>query len=318
MLCVFHNFNESAWLKDSRNIPIREVEDRLLDRANDLSQKITLTPVDSMSKELLNGFDVVVGADGSKSWVNDTFFEECNKVIVEDTKSTDYALGVAFTMPDGGLPLSQGMNMVLTVSQRRYLLNASSISGSGYLNIALSEDEMKLVTNSHGAANVSNPGMLPVLVHGQGAPEDAFTPYVEAFALGPYGPGMSTPASKLWTDTVCDGLKLFNIPQECVTSVVGIKLRLNRATTVITSNRQHIPKDGKPCVYFLIGDAAFSTHFWPGRGMNSALKEAAMLGLCLRDWIKKGVRKVHTTERVNYILSPHTDMLFSIDFVKLW
>ena len=25
---------------------------------------------------------------------------------------------------------------------------------------------------------------------------------------------------------------------------------------------------------FLVGDAAFQTHFWPGRGLNSAFKEA--------------------------------------------
>ena len=32
---------------------------------------------------------------------------------------------------------------------------------------------------------------------------------------------------------------------------------------------------------FLVGDAAFQTHFWPGRGLNSAFKEVAMLAWCL-------------------------------------
>ena len=30
-------------------------------------------------------------------------------------------------------------------------------------------------------------------------------------------------------------------------------------------------------VLALCGDAAFQTHFWPGRGMNSVIKEASML-----------------------------------------
>jgi hypothetical protein len=34
---------------------------------------------------------------------------------------------------------------------------------------------------------------------------------------------------------------------------------------------------------FLVGDAAFQTHFWPGRGLNSAFKEVAMLAWCLTD-----------------------------------
>ena len=63
----------------------------------------------------------------------------------------DTALGIAFKVPKNecnhhrGLPFEQNVNCALSIAQRRYLLNARRINVTGYLNVQLSNDEMKHV-----------------------------------------------------------------------------------------------------------------------------------------------------------------------------
>jgi hypothetical protein len=86
---------------------------------------------------------------------------------------------------------------------------------------------------------------------------------------------------RLW-QVVLDGLKLFGIKEEHVSNIVGIPLPIRYSKNIVFELND-VPEGLKERWGFLVGDAAFQTHFWPGRGLNSAFKEVAMLAWCLTD-----------------------------------
>ncbi|CAF5008493.1 unnamed protein product, partial [Rotaria socialis] len=130
---LFRNIEERVW-PTSRNIPIREVEDRLFDLLKPFvhNGQIELVPenLNEQSECLIKGnFDILVGADGANSFVR----RYCNIQMISE--GLEYACGVAYNIPNdvpsSEAPLHQAMNCVLTVSQTRYLVN-SSTSRHGY------------------------------------------------------------------------------------------------------------------------------------------------------------------------------------------
>ena len=246
---------EVVWGPGSRNLAIRQVEDQLLERAQDLA--ITLETGDSTDG--VEGFDLVVGADGSKS--------PTRRLMGMDdvvSKGTDDALGIAFQIPEGkyphGLPFQQVDNVLLTIAQRRYLLNASSIDRTGYLNMHLTPSEAALAVRADGQPCVF--GRSPGYVGGDGA----FKPQLDS---------PESPSGRLWK-SILTGLALFGIDPRDVTSIVRIKINVSHSPRLVG-------KVGK-AVAVLVGDAAFQTHFWPGRGMNSVLKEAAVLAYAVSNF----------------------------------
>ena len=69
------------------------------------------------------------------------------------------------------------VNCALSIAQRRYLLNASRISGTGYLNVQLSNDKMKhvLTLEDTQPCTWTNPAYLKISdTHGK-----TFKPYAE-------------------------------------------------------------------------------------------------------------------------------------------
>jgi len=86
----------------------------------------------------LGDFDVLVGADGSNSFVR----RYCNIHMINE--GVEYACGIAYDIPDKVVsadePLHVALNCILTVSQTRYLVNSLS-NHHGYLNIRLIQDE---------------------------------------------------------------------------------------------------------------------------------------------------------------------------------
>ncbi len=79
-----------------------------------------------------------------------------------------------------------------------------------------------------------------------------------------------------------DGLKLFGIKVEHVSNIVGIRLAIRSSRNVIFELND-VPGGSKDRWGFLVGNAAFQTHLWQGRGLKSAFKELAMLAWCLTD-----------------------------------
>mmetsp|Transcript_143108 Transcript_143108/g.457313 ORF Transcript_143108/g.457313 Transcript_143108/m.457313 type:complete len:805 (-) Transcript_143108:157-2571(-) len=297
---LFRNVNESVWSRTSYNIPIREVEDRLLERAqmNDVSGVLSLEVLnhtgsdEALSTSLLCRFNIIIGADGSKSWVRRHLF----KIDEEGMQSggRDLALGIEFQIPEhlhkSGLPHAQPLNVVLTVSQCRFLLNASSVTRSGFLNMQLTKEEWDLAKRVDGQSCVfaRSPGIL--LRNGQVlAEKQNFKPQVDS----KHDRG-SFASRNLWK-SIIDGLKLFGIDQEHVSSIVGVELNVRYSPKVV--------QDVGETICLLVGDAAFQTHFWPGRGMNSVFKEAASLANSL---FLVG-RRVQCGERLGSGLLPFTE-----------
>ena len=69
-------------------------------------------------------------------------------------------------------------------------------------------------------------------------------------------------------ETIREGLRLFGLTEEHMTSIVGIPLTPAYAVKFVTQTT--IAE--RELRVFLVGDAAISHHFWPGRGLNTGLK----------------------------------------------
>ena len=134
---LFTNIDERVW-PTSRNIPIEEVEDRLLDLIQPFVQigqvKLIDKQFNELSQQLIDGeFDILVGVDGSNSFVH----RYCNIELMSE--GIEYACGVAYHLSDDQ-SLHQALNCILTICQTRYLVN-SSLSHRGYLNVRLTRSE---------------------------------------------------------------------------------------------------------------------------------------------------------------------------------
>jgi flavin-dependent dehydrogenase len=295
--------NEAVWSISSRNIPISLVEDSLLERAQqwDVKDSISFQPIPKLERpedilhlqSLLTNSDIVIAADGANSWTREHIFGITKEQLEEPKEQNgrprvDRALGVAFIIPKGGdfpagLPFEQSINVISTLSQRRFLLNASSPRRSGYVNILLSNDEWKLVKTVDG--NRCRFGINPGFIRPHGPSSSIRTNpdvHLPDHSLKEFAPAKdaredpSGPGAKLW-QTVLDGLSMFGLQLSYVTNIVGIKLRVRSTRTAL----KYGLRDQPDTIGFLVGDAAFQTHFWPGRGMNSVLKEANLLAYCI-------------------------------------
>ena len=173
-----------------------------------------------------SAFQIVIGVDGAGSLTRQFVFGMSDMV----THGEDTALDIAFKVPKiecnhhKGLPFEQNVNCALSIAQRRYLLNARRINVTGYLNVQLSNDEMKhaLTLEDTQPCTWTNPAYLNISdTHGK-----TFKPYADYMNnLG------SEESRRLWS--VClDGLKLFGLTEEHLTNVVGIRLAVRYAKKV--------------------------------------------------------------------------------------
>ncbi|CAF3734821.1 unnamed protein product [Adineta steineri] len=273
---LFQKINERVW-PTSRNIPIREVEDRLLDLIQPFVQnsQVELIPeqLNEQSRHLIEGdFDVLVGADGSNSFVR----RYCNIQMISE--GIEYACGVAYNIPEDvpplDEPLHQALNCILTISQTRYLVN-SSASRRGYLNIRLIQNEYNEL-------------------------RECLQPFQNRNASLNLLDYDKCPCSPVWS-IVRQGLDFFKISAKYVIRVVPIEINVRHASIVVRELRFEInktqptasasdnltsvtenvsgseKKQFKTMLAFLAGDAAMNVHFWPGRGMNSGMKAAMAL-----------------------------------------
>ena len=208
----------------------------------------------------IGNFDVLVGADGSNSFVR----RYCNIQMISE--GLEYACGVAYNIPKevapADEPLHQALNCILTVSQTRYLVNSSN-SRRGYLNIRLIQSEYDELRERLLTFQSRN----------------------EAIDLMDYD---KCPQSPVWS-IIRQGLDFFRIAPKFVFRVVPIEINVRHASIVVREMRYEVEEpstevDKKPkkhqyktALAFLVGDAALNVHFWPGRGMNSGMKGAMAL-----------------------------------------
>jgi 2-polyprenyl-6-methoxyphenol hydroxylase-like FAD-dependent oxidoreductase len=237
---LFQHVDEAVWGQSTRNIPIREVEDRLLELAQTApyNECITLhsSPRSSSVSEhraflkeviIKDNPTVVIGADGAGSMTRDVFDIE-RVEIPENQARSDFVLAVALRVREGefatGLPLSQHCNVIMTLFQHRFLLNASSVERSGYLNILLSRDEwtyMQLCGAFRGARQRCDWGHQGHVYPGDdvNAHDDEFYPSYQ------HKRGIPGPEADLW-QTVLDGLTFFGLNVSHIENIVGITINV--------------------------------------------------------------------------------------------
>ena len=167
------------------------------------------------------------------------------------------------------------------------ILFSLKISRSGYLNVQLSHDEMRHVLTQQETPETctwANPGYLNIV-------GKTFKPYYDF-----KNNSGEDESRRLW-QVVLDGLKLFGIKVEHVINIVGIPLPIRYSKNIVFELND-VTGGFKDRWGFLVGDAAFQTHFWPGRGLNSAFKEVVMLAWCLTDKFAANNR-LRRTDRIH-------------------
>ena len=265
---LFENIDEQVWSKTSQNIAIREVEDQLLKRAQDSIFQNYLSfqcpndknfgddTTEEYKKNISELYDVIIGADGSKSWVRSEMMNIKDEALT--LHGTDLALGISFDIEEGrfsaGLPFPQSHNVFYTLAQRRFLLNASSIERTGFLNMQISQKEYDMSVREDGKPCVF--GRAPGFVLQENEPlpsiEDdrrrrLFQPQLDARSLrlgieieskgeskgeskveskkeeskeieNPEEKDKKKHSAQLW-ESIMDGLRLFGIPLDSVKEV---------------------------------------------------------------------------------------------------
>lgn len=252
---------ERVW-PQSFNLQIRKIEDALLKRAQDsvFNGIIHLHGAEiideaTLMQEAGDNFHLLLGTDGTKSWVRRQYFSE-----EEESCGKSFALGIALDRGKKGLPRPQALNIFLTLCQTRFLLNASDHDGTGYLNVLTTEQEYEQCVSVDGSpADFRSPAYL----------SDKHPGFKEDKVFAPY-----QKYSDLWR-TISDGLELFGFQITDVKSIVRIPITLLAVKTATKVCTFHSKRGRQP--HFLVslaGDAALAHHFWPGRGMNSGIKAA--------------------------------------------
>ncbi len=255
-----------------RNTPVRLIEDKLLELANERSERITLVPERFDAAEARDDLvqqHVLAICEGGRSRTRDHFADrfgtpDTSMYSVDGEHVQDMVLGlrVASQLPD---PTA----VLLTVSQNRFLLN--SLRGEGFLNMRLTDQEAQEAVGINPVQQVfspciqSAPCVLERQPDGEYMCETHRTFFLPALLKG----------SALWT-RVQEGLRLFGVPEDRLTAVTGFRLDMVQRPRFTA--QLYPPTRTTPGTFaFLLGDAANAVHFWPGRGLNSGLASAISL-----------------------------------------
>ncbi|KAI8901439.1 hypothetical protein BC833DRAFT_646168 [Globomyces pollinis-pini] len=238
------NIEKNVW-RDSLNIPIMEYEDLSLELIQKEPFMGMITIINSkFEPEFVNvatstTCDLLVFADGSSSTAfNELGIHKCSFGY------SDYALGVPYHVENAKdideATFLQNLNVALTVGQTRYLMN-SLRSERGYLNIRLNSNEFGLLKQGDTLDDIK-----------QRAVNNEELQVVQRIIL--------------------DGLAMFGIDKNETQPIDKFEIQMHYASCRYyqSGNFARVPT----C---LIGNAALSVHFWPGRGANSGLKSAYAL-----------------------------------------
>ncbi len=269
-----------------RNLRIAYVEDKLLELANEKSDRIQLVPTAFDAAEHHDALvknHVLAICEGSRSRTREYFnsnFGKADESIysLNGDHLQDVVLGlrVKSELPDP-------MTLLLTVAQNRFLLN--SLRGEGFLNMRLTDAEAKEVVGIDPVEHVfkdciaSSPCVMGRDDAGNYQCPTHSTLFLPALIKG----------SALWKQ-VKEGLALFGVAEENLTAVTAFRLGMVQRPRFTA---ELYPSTSKtPGTYgFLLGDAANAIHFWPGRGLNSGLASAISLARSLTNaWRGKAFR----------------------------
>ncbi|QFZ20221.1 hypothetical protein [Saccharothrix syringae] len=246
-----------------RNIRIRWIEDCLLDMAQDV-YGIELVPGRFEVPATWGGTDILVVADGANSPTREALREHFGtpdrdfySVDGEQLVETVLGIRVKGVFPDEH-------TVPLTVCQNRYLFNSL---GGGFINMRLTAEEASEVVaiGEDGPVECIAKFRCTVLPRGGRFVCDRhraiFKPSVDRLSF-------------LWP-RVLEGARFFGAGPQDVLGITVFRLGM-------TQNARFTAQLGPEAFGFLVGDAANSLHFWPGRGLNTGVKSALSLAGTLR------------------------------------
>lgn len=269
-----------------RNIRIAYIEDKLLEMANEKSDRIRLIPTifdqAEHHKTVVNGHVLAIcegGRSRTRKYFTDKFGNADDSIYSLDGHHVqDVVLGLRVKSE-----LSDPMIVLLTVAQNRFLLN--SLRGEGFLNMRLTDAEAKEVIGIDPIQHVfkeciaSSPCVMGRDDGGNFHCSTHSTLFLPALVK----------SSALWK-RVMEGLVLFGVAEENLSAVTAFRLDMvqrPRFTAQLYSATLTTPGT----YGFLLGDAANAIHFWPGRGLNSGLASAISLARSLNNaWRGKAFR----------------------------
>jgi hypothetical protein len=256
-----------------RNIRIRWIEDCLLELAQD-AYGIELVPGAYVIPETWKDPHVLAICDGPQSMTRQSLrshfgtpSRELYSINGSPLEETVLGLEVQSDLPDE-------YTVPLTVCQNWSLFNP--LDGRGFINMRLTPEEAAEVIGitEHGPASCIQ--RHPCVMR-RGAGGFACDTHRAIFkpSVDPY--------SFLWP-RIQDGLRYFGVAPQNLLGITAFRLGM-----------EHLPKftaQLAPGTFgALLGDAACSLHFWPGRGLNTGLKSALSLARCLQScWQGKPLR----------------------------
>lgn len=261
-----------------RNIRIAHLEDQLLAMANEKPERIQLIPTRFDPKDRRNDIEdqqILAICEGSRSRTREAFIAqfgqaETTMYSVDGDHLQDVVLGlrVKSELPDA-------MAVLLNVAQNRFLLN--SISGGGFLNMRLTDEEVQEVVGIDLNTKEFKDCIQsqPCLMERTDKPGE--------FGCATHN-SLFLPAilkeSALWR-RVLDGLKLYEIKEENLSAVTVFRLELVQRPRFTA--QLYPPTQRSPGTFgCLLGDAANAVHFWSGRGLNGGIASAVSLARCLK------------------------------------
>ncbi len=247
-----------------RNVRIRWVEDCLLAAARE-DDGIELVPGPYAPPGRWDGLDVLAVCDGAQSptraLLGRHFGAPTRDFYSVDGRPLDevvLGLEVQSDLPDE-------WTVPLTVSQNRFLFNPRK--GRGFINMRLTPQEAAEVVGITARGPADCVQRHPCVMH------RTRSGFVCGTHKAQFKPA-ADPLSFLWP-RIQDGLRLFGVAPQNLFSVTAFRLGM-----------EHHPRftaELAPGVFAaLLGDAACSLHFWPGRGLNTGLKSAVSLARCLK------------------------------------
>jgi hypothetical protein len=246
-----------------RNIKIRWIEDCLLDMAQDV-YGIELVPGPYVPPTTWGDKHILAISDGANSPTREKLKDQFgtsdrNFYSVGGEQLVETVLGIRVK---GKLP--DEYTVPLTVSQNRFLFNSL---GGGFINMRLTAEEAS-----------------EIVAIGEDSPVDCIQRY--RCMMLPRGDrfvcdrhrAIFKPSvdrlSFLWP-RIQDGVRFFGAGPQDILGITMFRLGM-------TQNSRFTAQLSPTTFGFLLGDAANSLHFWPGRGLNTGVKSALSLAGILR------------------------------------
>lgn len=247
-----------------RNIRLRLIEDCLLALAQDV-YAIDLIPEPYALPERWDGVDLLAICDGAQSQTRamlrqhfGTPSRELYSLNGQPLDEVVLGLEVQSDLPDES-------TVPLTVGQNRFLFNPRQ--GRGFINMRLAPQEAAEVVG------VTRSGLADCIQRHPCVMLRSKSGFVCPTHNALFKPSVD-PLSFLWP-RIQDGLRLFGVAPRNLLSITAFRLGMEHHPRLTT---QLAPGTFAA----LLGDAACSIHFWPGRGLNTGLKSAVSLARGLK------------------------------------